>query len=112
MTVFESVEKELNQSGCPACHKHRLELSLRCTFGGKMCLFAAQCRDCGYLFELNETTLRLAQTQVEFDHKIKGTGCPVCRSKDAEIIFRCDLPDQESFFLASCHACNHIFRAR
>ena len=111
MTVFESVEKELNQTGCPACNKHRLELSLRCTFGGKMCLFAAQCRDCGYLFELNETTHQLAQTQIERDKKIRQSGCPVCKNKDVEIIFRCDLSDRDSFFLATCHACNHIFKA-
>lgn len=110
MTVFESVENELNQAGCPACQKHKLELSLRCTFGGKMCLFAAKCRDCGYLFELNETTQRLAQTQVELDRKIKQSGCPACMKKNVEITFRCDLPDQECFFLAICHSCQHIFK--
>jgi hypothetical protein len=28
-----------------------------------------------------------------------------------EIIFRCDLSDRDSFFLATCHGCNHIFKA-
>jgi hypothetical protein len=110
MTVFELVENELNQAGCPGCQKHKMELSLRCTFGGKMCLFAAQCRDCGYLFELNETTLHLAETQMESDRKIKQSGCPACRKKEVEITFRCDLADQDCFFLATCHSCHHIFK--
>lgn len=110
MTMFESVQKELDQVGCPACQKHMLELSLRCTFGGKMCLFAAQCKGCQYLFELNETSLKLAQTQIERDKGIKKSGCPACRDKNVEIIFRCDLPDRDWFFLATCHACHHVFK--
>ena len=110
MTVFESVEKELNQTGCPVCKKHNLEISLRCTFGGKMCLFAAQCRDCNYLFELNETSRHLMELQLSRDSQIKEKGCPSCGKKEVEVIFRCDLPDQDCFFLASCRDCNHIFK--
>lgn len=110
MSVFESVSKELNRVGCPSCHKHNLEISLRCTFGGKMCLFAAQCRDCEYLFELTETTRRLARLQLEQDERIGQTGCPACGKKEVEVVYRCDLPDQNGFFLASCHTCHYIFK--
>ena len=111
MTVFESVGKELNQVGCPSCQKHNLEVSLRCTFGGKMCLFAAQCKDCGLLFELNETSRALLKRQVDLEEQVSKAGCPSCGKKETEIIFRCDLPEKDSFFLATCHACQHIFRA-
>ena len=111
MTVFESVQKELNQTGCPACQRHQVEVSLRCTFGGKMCLFAAQCRDCGYLFELNETNRQLVERQIQLDEQARQSGCPSCGEKQVEVIFRCDLPDQPFFFLATCHACQHIFKA-
>lgn len=108
--TFDEAATKLKEVPCPLCLSLGSLAIMICGPGRGDCESIGHCSTCGYKFDVEFAAATLERLKHEAHVMERVDPCPACGAHEPEIHFACDARTHRCFFIATCHACRHVFR--